>query len=163
MNNSVKTSIMLPSNVFRASAGAVIINTEGMVLALERVLFKNAWQMPQGGVEENETPYEAVLREVEEETGLSADDLELLDEYPEWLAYELPETMRTGKHGRGQVQKWFLFRLKSPESAIQLEQGKMTEFSRWKWMTLKELAAVTIPFRRSIYTHLAEGFAKYIA
>ena len=153
----------LPSNVFRANVGAVIINSKGKVLALERADVRDAWQLPQGGLEEDETPDTAVLREVEEETGLSTNDLEFLDEYPEWLAYELPEEMRTGKHGRGQVQKWFLFMLKSPESAIHLEHGEMTEFCRWKWTTLKDLAAVTIPFRRSIYTHLAEGFAKYIA
>jgi len=153
----------LPANVFRASVGAVIINTSGEVLALERKGIKDAWQMPQGGLDVEEEPYDAVLREVREETGLTVTDIELLEEYPEWLAYELPDNMRSKKLGRGQVQKWFLFRLVSSENAIQLDHDFHPEFSAWKWMTLTDLAVVTVPFRQRIYERLAEGFKVYLA
>jgi putative (di)nucleoside polyphosphate hydrolase len=153
----------LPSNVFRASAGAIIINGGGKVLALERLHIKGAWQMPQGGLKENEEPLDAALREVQEETGLGATDLQLLAEYPEWLAYELPTNLQSGKSGRGQVQKWFLFRLTSSEDRITLDQPDGQEFSSWKWSTLGELAKVTAPFRQRIYARLASGFSQYLA
>jgi putative (di)nucleoside polyphosphate hydrolase len=155
--------ISLQKNVFRASVGAVIINNSGEVLALERSGIKDAWQMPQGGIEGDEDPVEAVIRELWEETGLDASDVELLEEYPEWLAYELPAEMRRTKFGRGQVQKWFLFRLVSSETSIQLDRTSPPEFASWKWMTLTELAKVTVPFRQTIYTHLVSGFAAYLA
>jgi putative (di)nucleoside polyphosphate hydrolase len=151
-----------PSNVFRASAGAIIINGDGKVLALERLHIKGAWQMPQGGLKENEEPLDAALREVHEETGLAATDLELVAEYPEWLAYELPRDLQSGKYGRGQVQKWFLFRLTSSEDRISLDQDDGQEFSSWKWATLRELATVTAPFRQRIYERLASGFSQYL-
>lgn len=153
----------LPYNVFRAGTGAVIINTSGEVLGLERFHVKDAWQLPQGGIEENEEPLDAVYREVHEETGLERKDLQLLGEYPDWLAYELPAEMRSGKHGRGQVQKWFLFRLTSPERNIRLDAFPDPEFSAWRWMSFEELIDVTISFRRSVYQHLADYFSEYLA
>jgi putative (di)nucleoside polyphosphate hydrolase len=156
-------STSLPSNVFRASAGAIITNADGKVLALERMRIKGAWQMPQGGLKENEEPLDAALSEVQEETGLAAIDIQLLAEYPEWLAYELPKDTRSGKYGRGQVQKWFLFRLTSSEEKISLDQHDVQEFSSWKWTTLRELAKVTAPFRQRIYEKLANGFSQYLA
>lgn len=119
----------LTDNVFRANVGAVITNGAGLVLALQRADIRGSWQLPQGGVEENETAREAVYREVLEETALDAGHLRLLSEHPEWLAYELPPSKRTGKHGRGQVQKWFLFRLESSEP--RLSEAKAGEFASW--------------------------------
>ena len=98
---------------FRAGVGAIILNEDGKVLGLERKDIPDAWQMPQGGLEENETPEQAVKREVCEETGIEASNLELIASTPGWLAYELPEEARSKKIGRGQVQRWFLFRFRS--------------------------------------------------
>ena len=119
--------------------------------------------MPQGGLMENEEPFYAALREVQEETGLTVKDIQLLAEYPEWLAYELPKTLRSGKYGRGQVQKWFLLKLTSSEEKIILNQSSAQEFSSWKWMTLRELTQVTAPFRQRIYEKLAHNFSQYLA
>lgn len=157
------SSRTLPLNAFRASTGAIIINQEGKVLALERLRIKDAWQLPQGGLEENEKPLDGVYREIREETGLESRDLQLLAEHPEWLAYELPEEMRSGKYGRGQVQKWFMFRLNASDDKIRLDTDTHQEFAAWQWMTFHELIGITIPFRKSVYQRVADYFSDYLA
>lgn len=153
----------LPDNVFRAGVGAMVVSEEGEVLAFERFKIPGAWQLPQGGLEEGEHPRDCVLRELEEETGLSAEHVELLAETPGWHAYELPCEMHGKRHGRGQAQKWFLFRFKGPEAAIQLDRQLPAEFRAWQWMTLDELIGRSIEFRRPVYRALAEAFASYLA
>lgn len=117
--------------------------------------------MVQGGLEEGEEPLEAVLREIEEETGIPRSRMKLLDGYPEPLAYELPESARNRKTGRGQVQYWFLFALNGDPNAIDLQQSP--EFTRWRWMALGELIGVTVNFRVSTYRKLADRFSPIIA
>src|SRR5712692_6007787 len=98
---------------FRASAGAVVIDAEKRVLALRRKdVPEEAWQLPQGGIAFEETPADAVWRELREETGLARADLEWLASGGEWVVYELPPALRNAKVGWGQVQRWFLFRAK---------------------------------------------------
>lgn len=152
----------LPSNVFRANVGAIIINDYKKVLALERKNIKGAWQMPQGGLNEDEEPLDAIKREILEETSITKDDLILLNEYPEWLAYELPKEKRTGKYGRGQVQKWFLFRFIGLEAHIDIENVEDQEFSSWKWIDLSEIVENTIEFRKGIYNKLLVWFQSIV-
>ena len=147
-----------PDNVFRASVGVVVINGGGEVLALERADVKGAWQMPQGGLKKGEEPLDAAHRELREETGIEADTVDLVGEYPEWLAYELPPEQRSGKYGRGQVQKWYLFRYKGDDGEIDLENAEAHEFVDWRWTSLRALAEETASFRREIYRKLAERF-----
>lgn len=145
---------------FRASAGLVIINRAGLVLALERARIAGAWQLPQGGLEKGEEPQQAALREATEETGIRPDDLVLVDTYPEPLAYELPEEFRSEKTGRGQTGYWFLFRFVGDEKSIDVAGGG--EFDRWTWMPLSDLAAQAASFRRPIYRKLAEQFRQHL-
>jgi putative (di)nucleoside polyphosphate hydrolase len=167
---------------FRANVGIVLINDQGEVLKVERS--KNGkpsgeWQMPQGGLDDLEEPKEAAERELNEELGLDADlHVEFLQEHPEWLAYELPEEVRRklaekvkpdelAKHGRGQVQKWFLARFMGDEDDIKLEKwakehGGEPEFAAKKWTTLSALAEETWEVRRPIYRRLAADFAHYL-
>jgi putative (di)nucleoside polyphosphate hydrolase len=143
------------SQYFRASVGAVIC-AGGCVLALERSDAAGAWQMPQGGLKSGEEPARAVLREVEEETGLPRASLQQLRCFPELLAYELPPKLRSKKTGRGQVQYWFLFRLDKRVAEPRLPRGG--EFRRWKWMKFGDLVKRTVDFRRPVYARLAEHF-----
>ena len=99
----------LPDNLFRGNVGAVVINREGLVLVLERSDIKDAWQMPQGGLQEGEEPLDGVKRELREETTIGPEQLELVAELSEWLAYELPKERRTKKHGRGRYKNGFFF------------------------------------------------------
>jgi putative (di)nucleoside polyphosphate hydrolase len=149
------------AQTFRASVGLVVIDLHGNVLALERADAAGQWQMPQGGLEQDEEPLAAARRELREETGLGEDEVRLLAEHPEWLVYELPSY--SAKHGRGQAQKWFLFQLTKPDARIDLHATKSREFQRWKWTTLQSLRDETIEFRKSVYGKLAAYFASYLA
>lgn len=114
--------------------------------------------MPQGGMETSESPLEAVKREVNEETGICAEKLELLDTFPEPLVYELPIEARTRKNGRGQVQYWFLFRFKGKDRDLDLSQAH--EFCRWKWMPFSEVVTRAAKFRKRLYQRLERRFEK---
>ncbi len=146
---------------FRAGVGAVIFNHERRVLALERADVPGAWQLPQGGLEESEEPFLAVLREVSEETGISPANLDHLDTYPEPLAYELPAFARSPKTGRGQAQFWFLFRFDGGDDYIDLAAGG--EFRAWKWMPFDRLIEATVDFRKPVYRKLTEKFESFLA
>lgn len=152
----------LPDNVFRAGVGAIIVSDHGKVLAFERLKIPGAWQFPQGGLDEGEDPGDCVIREVEEETGLRAGDLERLTESTGWHAYELPRERQGQRHGRGQVQKWFVFRLKGSEEAIRLDADDRPEFRAWRWMTMDELIENTVPFRKPLYRALAKEFHAHL-
>jgi len=147
-----------PKQTFRAGIGAVILNDNGKVLGLERKDIPGAWQLPQGGLED-ETPLEGVKREIFEETGIQAKDLQLLAECSRLLAYELPPEARTQKIGRGQVQYWFLFRFIGKDKAITL--GDQKEFSVWKWMSMKKLAKKVVSFKQPVYRELVKEFKAY--
>lgn len=148
---------------FRASVGVVVARDDGRVLALERSDVPGAWQLPQGGLDAGETPLDAALRELAEETGLPAAAVRLEAEHPDWLAYELPPERRRKRTGLGQVQKWFLFRFAGDEAAIRPADVEHPEFSTWRWMPLARLAEETVAFRRPVYRRLVEAFGPRLA
>ena len=137
------------------------MNGEGLALALERSDIPGAWQLPQGGLLENEEPEHAALREVHEETGIAGEDLEYVDTFPGPLAYELPPEARNVKTGRGQVQYWFLYRFTGDEGTIDVTAGG--EFSTWRWMPFGELIGTVVEFRKPVYTRLADYFAGHLS
>jgi putative (di)nucleoside polyphosphate hydrolase len=163
--------VMAKGQTFRANVGVVVLNERWQVLALERIDKKalkkgvargtGQWQMPQGGLEDGEEPESAWMRELHEETSIRARDRDLVGSYPEWLAYELPKSIRqdpsvNAKQGRGQVQKWFFVRL--PDHAkinLNPKNRDDQEFFDYKWMSLKTLAETTWEVRRPIYRKLA--------
>jgi putative (di)nucleoside polyphosphate hydrolase len=153
-----KQEIAQMQQTFRVGVGAVISNGKGLVLAFERKRIPGSWQLPQGGVNPEESYHKAVIREIEEETGLKGEDLELLRPEPRFVAYEIPEDKRSYKTGLGQVQRWFLFRFTGSEDAITLGDGH--EFRDWKWMTMDELVANVVPFKQEIYKQLEEYFSE---
>ena len=144
---------------FRAGVGAVILNKSGKVLGFERKDIPGAWQFPQGGLED-ETPLEAVKREIHEETGIEANDLELLSTASKLLAYELPPEARIQKMWRGQVQYWFLFQFTGQDEAITL--GDQKEFSAWQWMSMQTLTNKVVSFKRPVYQELVKDFRSYL-
>lgn len=146
---------------FRASVGAVIINNNGEVLALERSDTLGAWQFPQGGIDDQEDPLAAVIREIHEETGIGQECLRLIRQHPRLLSYELPPEWRSPKVGRGQTQRWFLFRYEAADRAITLPCPG--EFRQWRWLLYQDLIPMVANFRQEIYQELAREFAEITA
>ncbi len=147
---------------FRANAGLLVLNAEGLVLAVERGDRPGAWQLPQGGIEADETALVAAYRELEEETGLRPAEVTLLAEVPGWLVYELPPEWRRAKTGLGQAQKWFVFR-HAPKPKADWKVGPLPaggENSATAWMPLADLKARVPEFRRAIYAALEVFLAK---
>jgi putative (di)nucleoside polyphosphate hydrolase len=149
-----------PSKYFRAGAGAVIADGHGRVLALERAGIRRAWQFPQGGIEAGEKPIEAVLREIEEETGIKRNALRLVTRCPELLAYELPVAARSQKTGMGQVQYWFLFKSKKPSLDVHLPPHG--EFRASMWLPFHRVLSSVVNFKEPVYRKLGIHFGKYL-
>ena len=149
-----------PAQYFRAGAGAIIVNADGHVLAIERADIGGAWQLPQGGLEESEEPIHAAYREVEEETGIRIEDLEFERACSELLVYELPPDARTTKTGRGQVLYWFLFTYLG--SARQMKGTRNHESRDCRWMPFARIIKGAVGFRRPMYKRLEQEFGRYL-
>src|SRR5262245_47607487 len=137
----------------------MIIDDQGRVLVIERADIAGAWQMPQGGLEENEDPLDGAYREVAEETGVEKSELEFVKACPELLVYELPPDARSKKTGRGQVLYWFLFRFRgnSKQAAI-----RNSETRGWRWMPFRQVINGVTKFRKPMYKRLAQEFQAYL-
>lgn len=144
---------------YRPCVGIMLINHVGLIFVGLRIdQTVEAWQMPQGGMEEGETPVEAGLREMKEEIGTNK--AVLLRELDEWLSYDLPEhLLGVALHGRyrGQKQKWLAMRFTGNDRDIDIKTRE-PEFAAWKWVSVDELAQIIVPFKRTIYTKVASAF-----
>ena len=151
---------------YRPCVGVVLINGDGRIFAGQRIDSEApAWQMPQGGVDPGEDPRRAALRELEEETGIPARRIELIDETPGWLCYDLPEELRVrvwGGRYRGQKQRWFLLRYLGDDTQITLDTAH-PEFSDWRWLDAEELLEQIVAFKRDIYARVLAHFRPHLA
>ena len=149
---------------FRPCVGVVLANHEGLVFTGERIDTPGAWQMPQGGIDAGEHPRDAAVRELEEEIGVPAQNIELICEHPDWLTYELPDHL-IGKvwkgRWRGQKQRWYLMRFLGADEDIHLET-EHPEFSRWRWATAGEVIGGIVPFKRDIYERVFSHFGPFL-
>jgi putative (di)nucleoside polyphosphate hydrolase len=151
--------------LYRLGAGIMLLNGEGKVFVGARIDNpEDAWQMPQGGIDEDEEPWPAALRELEEETGIRPDLVEHVAEHPERLRYDLPgewrEKLWRGKW-KGQMQHWFLARFLGSDSDITLAT-EHPEFRAWKWVDPAELPNLIVPFKRDLYRRLLRDIADYL-
>jgi putative (di)nucleoside polyphosphate hydrolase len=137
----------------------MVLNAEGRIFVGKRIDQSiEAWQMPQGGIDEGETPQKTLRRELKEEIG--TDKVEILREHPDWLTYDLPEHLLgvawEGRY-RGQRLKWFAVRLLGSDSEIDVKTPHQ-EFSDWKWIGIDELLPLVVPFKRDIYAKVIAAF-----
>ena len=150
---------------YRPCVGLMLLNREGKIFAGQRLDNNHdAWQMPQGGIDEGETAEEAALRELSEETGIPAGAAQVLRESGYWHPYDLPRGLISrlwGGRYRGQTQRWFALRFSGPDSAINIETHE-PEFRAWAWMHHEELIHKIVPFKRDTYTQVFDEFADLI-
>jgi len=147
----------------RNGVGIVVLNNENKVFVAKRIDNpKNFWQMPQGGVDNNENYYEAALRELKEETSIIS--VELIQEIDKKFTYILPDHLIgiiwKGKF-KGQTQKWFVMRFIGNESEININT-KHPEFLDWKWVNLDDLPEIAVNFKLDVYKNVKHEVKKIL-
>ncbi len=147
----------------RIGVGIILLNSENKVFVGKRRDNPiDKWQMPQGGVDQNEEYLDAMKRELFEETGVKS--IEIIKELNNWYTYELPKKLVgvvwKGKF-RGQKQKWYLVKFIGSDSEINLNTGK-PEFIEWKWVEIDELPNLIVDFKKNIYEKLSIEIKKFI-
>lgn len=144
---------------YRPCVGTMVFNRQGRIFVGKRIDQSiEAWQMPQGGIDEGETPQVTMRRELKEEIGTN--NVEVLREHPDWLTYDLPERLLgvawEGRY-RGQRLKWFALRFLGADDEIDVRTPHQ-EFSDWRWIAIDELLPLVVPFKRDIYAKVIDAF-----
>ncbi len=152
---------MIDEKGYRANVGIVITNTKRQLLLAKR-RGEDAWQLPQGGIKEHETDYEALFRELYEEIGLSKNQVCVVAKTPKWLRYELPEKYIRKKQMPicvGQKQVWYLLKLLASETKINLNYHTNMEFDDWKWVDYWHPVKMVVYFKKHIYEDMLKSLA----
>ncbi len=150
---------------YRPCVGVVVLNEKGRIFAATRIdSSADAWQMPQGGIDDGEEPQAAALRELEEETGIPANLVDIVAESADWIPYDLPHDLVPklwkGRF-RGQMQKWFLLRFHGNDDNINIET-ETPEFTKWAWMEASEIYEKIVPFKQKTYAAVFAAFEDYL-
>jgi len=151
---------------YRPCAGIMLVNAQRKVFVGQRLDSpdSDAWQMPQGGIDDGETPREAALRELQEETGITPGLAEIVAQSREEYRYDLPGTLMGkiwGGKWRGQRQSWFLMRFLGVDSDVDITT-QHKEFSHWKWAEMAELPELIVPFKKKIYQDIIAEFSEFV-
>jgi putative (di)nucleoside polyphosphate hydrolase len=155
----------LTGYTYRPAAGIMLINDRHQVWVGQRLdSTLEAWQMPQGGLDEGEDPQAGALRELEEETGIPRDLVEIVARAPRELTYDLPEDL-VGvvwkQKWRGQRQTWFLARFLGRDEDVNI-QTPDPEFRAWRWAEVEDLPRLIVPFKKRLYEEVIEAFREHL-
>lgn len=150
---------------YRPCAGVMLLNSQGLVFVGQRLdSSTEAWQMPQGGIDEGEAAEAAAFRELEEETGIASSKANLVARASRTLDYDLPDELVgkiwKGKY-RGQRQSWFLMHFLGEDSDVNIATVHQ-EFRAWKWAAPRELPAMIVPFKKRLYEDVLSEFSDYL-
>jgi putative (di)nucleoside polyphosphate hydrolase len=155
---------MIDVDGYRPNVGIVLLNGHGQLFWARRVN-RDGWQFPQGGMRTDETPQEAMFRELEEETGLFPHHVEVIGSTHGWLRYKLP-SRHVRQHQRptciGQKQVWFLLRLVGDETSLRLDASEKPEFDLWRWVDFWYPALHVVHFKRQVYERALRHFAPLV-
>jgi putative (di)nucleoside polyphosphate hydrolase len=145
---------------YRPGVGIMLLNDQWQVLVARRIHPPgDAWQMPQGGIDEGESPIQAAFRELKEELGIGT--AEVVAESETWLRYDIPDGVprkHSEKPWRGQRQKWFVMRFTGRDHDIDLNSTREPEFDAWRWIPVSELSETIVSFKRQVYLDLLNEF-----
>jgi len=152
-------------SLLRPNVGIVLVAATGKVWLGRRAKTPPPynWQFPQGGIDAGEGDFEAAVRELREETGVTS--VRLLARTRDWIGYEFPpehQGSKTGKGWRGQKQIWFVFGFEGDDSEVDLAAHAEVEFDDWRWAELDEALATVVPFKRDVYRQVIEAFRPVI-
>lgn len=157
---------MIDAEGYRSNVGIVIANDDGRLLWARRVGGRDAWQFPQGGIQDGEKAEDALYRELEEEVGLKPQAVKLLGSTRGWLRYRLPR--RYQRQGQkplciGQKQKWFLLQMRESDEAIILDGDAKPEFDHWQWVSYWYPLSQVVYFKREVYRRALKELATSLA
>ena len=144
---------MIDAEGFRANVGIMIANSRGELLWARRV-GQNAWQFPQGGIQKNESPRQALFRELQEEVGLTEKHVEIVASTRGWLRYRLPQKLLRRDSEPlciGQKQKWYLLKMLADDSEVRFDNDTKPEFDSWRWVSYWYPLGQVIAFKRDVY------------
>ena len=152
--------VQMNNKSYRKGVGIIIVNSD-LQFFLGKRIGADAWQFPQGGIDEGETPEDALYRELYEETGLESDKIEILDKSKRWLVYHIPHVFqRSKKRYDGAMQKWFLLKITGSDSDVNLNATGHAEFDAWKWGDKKTAIKSVIKFKRKVYESILNEFSE---
>lgn len=152
---------------YRPCVGVMLVNADGLVFVGKRIDNREGdwWQMPQGGVDEGEDLTDAAMRELAEETGISATHISIISRIEESMRYDLPKDLvgkLWGGKYRGQEQTWFLARFSGSDIDIKLDAHDPPEFCEYRWVEPDQLPELIVPFKKRVYRTVVEGFRSLI-
>ena len=156
---------MIDEDGYRLNVGIIVFNKAGKLLWARRTHMHEAWQFPQGGIQENELPVDAMYRELEEELGLKRSHVDLVYESRHWFSYQLPKVfIRTYQKPLciGQKQKWFLLKLVGHDQTVNLSFGPKPEFDAWRWVDYWMPLEQVIEFKKDVYQKVLDEFASVV-
>ncbi|KAL2227586.1 nudix hydrolase 26, chloroplastic [Sesamum indicum] len=162
------SSMDSPPEGYRRNVGICLINPSKKIFAASRLDIPDAWQMPQGGIDESEDPRNAAIRELREETGVTSADI--VAEVPYWLTYDFPPDVREklkrqwGSDWKGQAQKWFLLKFTGKDEEVNLlgDGTEKAEFGQWSWMSPQEIVDHAVDFKKPVYQEVLKVFSPHL-